>query len=275
MFVMMVCEDENYDNSGILIMENRMGISHSAFGTIYPVCKQIVSQYNACNGSDEDIKELHKTINIATKIILCLNGENNTAYTLRKRLFDLGKITDFEEELHFVKLLNLKFKKSSVAWAYRKHILMKVFENCQQNLNSFDEILRKELRFHEKISKKYPRNYYAWSYRRFLVDEFYHKAKKFDSLMSEYESIKNYCERNIHEYCAFHYLQHLIKVLWESIKVNDELDWTVVLIKKFEEYYGYENAHQNLTEVNYQNLESLKKHLKFLQFLKEGKIKIQ
>jgi len=45
--------------------------------------------------------------------------------------------------------------------------------------------------------------------------------------------------------------------------------------KKFEEYYGYENAHQNLTEVNYQNLESLKKHLKFLQFLKEGKIKIQ
>ena len=49
-----------------------------------------------------------------TKILLCLNGENGTAFNRRKLLLELNSITDINEELHFAGLVSLKFKKSSI-----------------------------------------------------------------------------------------------------------------------------------------------------------------
>ena len=50
-----------------------------------------------------------------TKILLCLNGENGTAFNRRKLLLELNCINNFKEELNFIGLVSLKFKKSSIA----------------------------------------------------------------------------------------------------------------------------------------------------------------
>ena len=48
-----------------------------------------------------------------------MNGENGTAFNRRKLLVELNYITDIKNELHFIGLVSLKFKKSSISWTYR------------------------------------------------------------------------------------------------------------------------------------------------------------
>ena len=63
--------------------------------------------------------ENQKIIEISTKILLSLNGENGTAFNRRRLLVELNYITNLKEELHFLGLVSLKFKKSSISWVYR------------------------------------------------------------------------------------------------------------------------------------------------------------
>ena len=92
-------------------------------------------------------------------------------------------------------------------------------------------------------------------------------------VIKEINNIKRYCEKNVHEYCAFHLLQTLLKKMVDTsaIELSSEIDWTNMLIIKYQEYYGYESMHPGLTQVNYADLESLKKHLKFLEYLSQKK----
>jgi len=139
----------------------------------------------------------------------------------------------------------------------------------------FNKVLAKEFKVHEMMVMKYPRNYPAWLYRKFLVDEFYLKRKQYDRVLPRnFEFIKDFCEKNIHENCAFHHLQYLLRETYDMpfTAIGNEIEWANSLVKKYQEYYRYENEHQGMSEVNYFNLESLKIHIKFLNALNDGKL---
>jgi hypothetical protein len=274
-FIMYITDYDTYDNSGILIVENRMAIAHSVFSTLYPTCKELLAQHNLCNGSKEDLETNAKALSLSTRIALCLNGENNTAYTLRKRLFDMKLLSKSpEEELHFIKLINMKFKKSSVSWAYRRHILHQLHAEYKKEGKPFDKMMANEFKLQEKMVTKYPRNYYAWLHRRLIVEDFYIKPEDYVNIKREHEVIKQFCEMNVHEYSAFSYLEYLILTLYKAtdLKLDFEMTWTLTLIQKFKELYGFEESHKHIIDIDYAKLESLHRHQKFLQALTDGKI---
>jgi len=59
---------------------------------------------------------------MASKIILCINGENGTCMHIRHSLL-VNNMLDAEEELHFVGVVCMKFKKSSAIWSYRRSLI--------------------------------------------------------------------------------------------------------------------------------------------------------
>lgn len=63
-------------------------------------------------------------VDIASRILLCYNGELNMNFNIRIDLLLLGQAKDYEKELCLVTLANRRYKKSSVAWHYRKVTFM-------------------------------------------------------------------------------------------------------------------------------------------------------
>ena len=255
-------DSDFFQSLGIIIVENSMAISFNIFDTLYPLCLSVVLGMKTIEKPTENEKI---TLNMASKIILCLNGEINTAFTVRKKLLDDGFLKNFGEELHFVNLVCLKFKKASVAWAYKLYVTQKIWSKMtEKDLLGFFE---KEVSFIESYLVKHPRNYYAWSHRLILLKELMEKLsneKKIVLLDKELKSIKKFCEKNIHEYSAFHYLQFVTKKLVEAkcIDVNDEKAWILQLIMIYGECYEENNGKNDRTV---KELFSLKKHMKYLE----------
>ncbi len=260
-------ENDLFQSLGIIIVENSMAISFNVFNVLYPLCIAPILELK----TKEKLTETEKiTMNMASKIILCLNGEINTAFTARKRLLDEGFFKNLDEEMHFVEIICLKFKKSSIAWAYKLHLLEKIMKNSQEK-----EIIRdweKEIAFITCYLMKHPRNYYAWSHRLLVLKTLLLKLnndKKIGLLEKEVKIIKKYCEKNIHEYSAFHYLQFIIKKLLEEnfIDLNEEKAWVIQLIVVYDECYEGSEIKTGKNERSISELFSLKKHLNFLEKL--------
>jgi len=263
MFIM-YAEQMNLNNfQGILVMENVMGIAFSTFYNRYPSCKAIIE--NTADLDDDQFREKFSDINIATRIILCLNGEINSAFNRRLRMLKLDLIPNLEEELHFIELVSMKFKKSSIAWHYRKAVLTHFLSLYIGEKAEILKILDSENIFLEKFLKKYPRNYYGWSYKKFLYEEILLKNKLFDRLYLEFFKQKDICEKNIHDYSSFHLLEFLISELREKIDLKEELSWIKDLILKYEQMYTLERQDPSNLEVKLYEMETAKKYLKFLE----------
>lgn len=255
-------ENDFFQSLGIIIMENCMAISFNVFPLLYPNCLSIIKNLKM----KEKLTETERiNINMATRIILCLNGEISTAFTIRKRLIEEGILNEFHEEMRFVELICIKFKKSSVAWAYKQFLFKKMVEK-DHDYKSICFFWQNEVSFIEKHLVKHPRNYYAWSHRLTLLKELFDNMKEgevIDLLNSELSQVKKYCEKNVHEYSAYHYLQFLIRKLLDKkyIDINEEKAWSIQLITIYEECYEENNDKYS------QNLFSLKKHMDFLKKL--------
>lgn len=257
--------NELFQSLGIIIVENSMAISFNVFDLLYPICISPILELK----SKETLTETEKKIlNMASKVILCLNGEINTAFNVRKRLIDEGFLKDFNEEMHFVEIICLKFKKTSVAWSYKLMLFEKMTKNCvEKEIQIFFE---KEVFFIEEHLLKHPRNYYAWSHRLLLLkllSTTINKDERIFLLEKELGLIKKYCEKNIHQYSAFHYLQFIIKKLMEDkhLDINEEKAWIIQLIMIYEECYEGTEKKSDKNERSVSELFSLKKHKNFLK----------
>ena len=257
----------NYDNSGMAIIENSLAISFGVFDVLYPPCKKII--FGSQNLTNEEFQAKFEEINIASRIILCLNGEMNSAVNRRLRMFELDLIKNIEEELHFVRLLTLRFKKSGVLWYYRQRLIQRYFkekgitkENVEKRIIIEDEIL-------EEFFTKYPRNYYGWGYKKFLIDEFIIKNNFDELLWDEFTKVKVYCEKHVHDFCAFHLMAVLtLKLSKKENKANmiqEQITWGNNLIKKYEELYLLENLEVKDKGIKYHELESVKRFLVILK----------
>lgn len=199
--------------------------------------------------------------------MLCLNGENNSAFNVRIFLLEKKEIKNLEEELGFSRLVCLRFKKSSIAWFYRFKLTQKMIENITvtTKLKAIEEALfnlyEKEIDFILLHLLKHPRNYYAWSYRQKIFNDFWDLFKNSDNfLLKEIERVRTYCQKNVHEYSAFHFLQVLFKKLGKRLNVQEEISWTINLILLYEDYYEKDSE--------YIKLVSLRKHMIFLENFK-------
>lgn len=199
--------------------------------------------------------------------MLCLNGENNSAFNLRIFLLEKKEIKNLEEELGFSRLVCLKFKKSSIAWFYRFKVIQKLIENIALTTKPkaieeyFFTLYEKEVDFILLHLLKHPRNYYAWSYRQKIFDNFWDLFRNSEAfLLKEIERVKNYCQKNVHEYSAFHFLQILFKKLGKRLNTQEEIVWTINLILLYEGYYEKDSE--------YIKLVSLRKHMIFLENFK-------
>ena len=257
----------DYDFSGIAVIENRMAISFGVGSTLHPICRKMIIQAQTL--IDEDFIAKFEEINLSSRIMLCLNGEINSAVNRRIRMLELNLLKDLEEELYFIQLVLFKFKKSSIVWYYRQRVISKYFEEKGKTKDAIVRRLQIEDKMLDLFFRKYPRNYYAWGYKKYILDEFVVKPEYVDVLQDEYMGVKEYCEKHIHDYCAFHLLNCLIRKLSLQTKGNslkeDNIVWGNNLLKKYQELYLLEQLDLDHKGIKYHELESLKIFLKTLK----------
>lgn len=263
-FSMLVEMQPDYDYSGIILMDGGMGISFGVFSTLYPVCSQIIQETEDLN--DDDFREKYEDVNLASRILLCLNGEINAAFNRRFRLLEMDMIFDLEEELHFLRVIHLKFKKSSISWHYRKSVVKKYLAIMDKDKTSLINFLDSEEKFLQNFFGKHPRNYYGWCYKKFLIEEVLLENRLEDELVRYFLLQKDFCERNIHDYSAFHLLQFMYSHLGKNVKMENEFEWISDLIKKFDLMYSLEKQDKHsISKTRYYELEAARKHLDYIQ----------
>jgi hypothetical protein len=105
---------------GVYILEEVLVISHSAFHLLYPLCLKII------------LSKEHKLKNIASKIILFLNADHNTAWNIRFSL--LNENPDYiDQELKFTQVLATYFKDTQIPYIMR----LKLIKMKKIDLESF------------------------------------------------------------------------------------------------------------------------------------------
>lgn len=254
-------ESDFFDELGVIISENCLAIAFSVFPRLYPLC---FSEISLLKSKETLTKSDQTRANIATKLILCLNGELNTAFSLRKRLLDTDFFENLAEETHFIELLCTKFKKSSISWAYKRYLFEKSCV-CLKN-EAIALNFERETEFLEKCLEKNPRNYYAWSHRLGLLKYLRNLQGNDESFVEilgkEREKLKKFCGKNIHDFSAFHYLQFVLKVQQTLGKLAsfEEKAWVLELIAIYQQCYA-----ENSGNSQENRLVSLRKHLDFLE----------
>lgn len=115
-----------------------------------------------------NLRNLKKKDNLdqTSRLGLVLNGENNTMWSIRHQLLEEGyfSLERLEEELKFLNLISLRFKKSSQAFHYRLRVVTLLLER--------EEVLPRELEFLEHFFQIHSRNYHGWTYLTKLLKIF-------------------------------------------------------------------------------------------------------
>ena len=83
--------------------------------------------------SNEQKKFLY-SIDLSSKIMLCFNGELNSTYNVRMDLILMNYTKDLEKELAILQIVHKRFKKSSVAWHYRRSVFLLAFTRQLEKL---------------------------------------------------------------------------------------------------------------------------------------------
>lgn len=197
-------------------------------------------------------------VNIASKVLMCFNAEFGLVFNSRIDLILLGFLTKFSQEIKLCDLVQKKFKKSSVAWHYRKIMFQTIWaQNREQIITDFKNrhvdrkdlhptalLWEKEEEAVTQILNKNARSYKLWEYLTFLfnfvVDELRNlidtlDEQEYSSFLTEvetmlieqgincYERAQSLCSKNVHNNCVFNYIQSVLRKMWD-MKINEFLE---------------------------------------------------
>lgn len=260
-----------------------------------------------------------KIVELASKILLCFNGELALAYNTRLDLFLMNFLKDFHNELRIVNLSLKKFRKCYVGWYYRrilcsicilreKDSFVRSAKSRNFNIESKD-FGRLKLFWgeeYDRIMDGYQtkkKSYKLWEYltlfQRKMKNEIFelmsHEFKEMrteveifliENFLNYYEKAKKICSDDVHNNCAFEYLNSILRLLFE-MKIDEFMDdekfyenfmedhkyWVDELLKHFENL-NIENREERekwagLTMVDFSKLESLKAHKNVVYHWKE------
>lgn len=250
-----------------------------------------------------------KIVELASKIMLCFNGENPIAYNTRIDLFLLNFLKDFNNELKIINLSLKKYRKCYIGWFYRRilysicHLYEK--ERFLRSAESKNYVLeakdfgRIKLLWEEEYdrvvdsAKTKNRSYKLWEYLSLFMKKMKNEIFELigvnkdmdteieifliENFLNFYEKGKKLCEEDVHNNCAFEYLNTILRCLFE-MRINEFMDddkfydnfiedhkiWIDGVVKHHENL-NIENKDENkrwagLTMVDYSKLESLKAH---------------
>lgn len=193
------------------------------------------------------------SIDLSSKLLMCYNGEYGQSFTVRIDLILLGLIKDLERELCILCIIHKRFKKSSIAWHYRKIVFMVCLTQAidkvgsavaagksqvkAADLISIRSLWERELDRIDPIIHKYGRSYKIWEYlvhmaiyiRDSLVafrasssDMHQSAAASFDAeieilivegFIAWYDRVRLLAKRNVHNHCTFGLLINIVKIL--------------------------------------------------------------
>lgn len=217
----------------------------------------VLEQVRAVRSKDEFLRDIGTQkylyiVDLASRILLCYNGEFNQSYSTRLDLLLLGQVADFERELTVLKLVHMRFKKSSIAWHYRKVLFMLAFSQQLDRLRDglasagkkqmADEDLKplKQFWLREKdrldeVINKFGRSYKIWEYyihiANYAVTELESFPLKFgtdpfgqsvqaeveiftiETFIALYEYVRDLARKNVHNHCVFVLLTAVMKLL--------------------------------------------------------------
>lgn len=228
--------------------------------TSYTSAKHVVFQLiRSAEASDtfgvkvfETAKILY-SIDLSSKLLMCYNGEYGQSFTVRIDLILLGLIKDLEKELTILCIIHKRFKKSSIAWHYRKVVFMcaltQAIERVHNSLSGskgkvvasdldpIKGLWERELDRIEPIINKHGRSYKIWEY---LVHMATYLNESLTSLRASastlpqnlsgsfdteveillvqgfiawYDRVKELARRNVHNHCTFGLLINIVKIL--------------------------------------------------------------
>lgn len=279
---------------------------------------EVLNEVTKGNGYDKKRLEEYgmdqmylKIVELASKILLCFNGEFNMAYNARLDLFMLGFLKDFHNELKIVNLSLKKFRKCYVGWYYRRILYSICFvyqkDKFLRSAKSKDyhveskDFGRMKLLWEEEydrlmeanLTKK--RSYKLWEYLSLFqfkmkneITEILMDGEKeglrteteiflIEIFLNFYEKAKKICKEDIHNNCAFEYLNTILRFLFD-MRINEFMDdedfyknfledhkyWVNELLR-YHETINIQNKEERrkwtgLTMIDYSKLESLKAH---------------
>lgn len=151
----------------IRIEERTMGIPFQIVQLLYPIC-----QAHLRDPRYEDI---------ASWVLLFLNGEHYSAWNVRFRL------NRREKDQKLTWLIGIKFPGSSIAYNYRL------------KMRTSPELERE---FFKAALERKNRNYYLWGYRLKYISQFDDPQV----YQEEIEFMKPLAQRDVHNYSMFHHL---------------------------------------------------------------------
>ena len=217
----------------------------------------VLEQVRALRAKDEFLrapgtqKHLY-IVDLASRILLCYNGEFNQPYSTRLDLLLLGQVADFERELTVLKLVHMRFKKSSVAWHYRKVLFMLAFSQqldrlrdalaapgkkqaTAEDLKPLKQFWLRERDRLDEVIGKFGRSYKIWDYFvhvcGFVVAELERFPLEFapealgrsvqgeveiftiETFIGLYEYVRDLARKNVHNHCVFVLLTAVMKLL--------------------------------------------------------------
>lgn len=268
--------------------------------------------YNKKKLEEYEMDQMYlKIVELASKILLCFNGEFNMAYNVRLDLFMLGFLKDFHNELKIVNLSLKKFRKCYVGWYYRR-ILYSVCFVCEKdsflrsaknkdyqieskNFGRLKLLWEEEYDRLIEACKTKKRSYKLWEYLSLLQIKMKNEISEIladpgkEGLRTEteiflieiflnfYEKAKKICKEDIHNNCAFEYLNTILRLLFE-MEINDFMEdedfyknfledhkyWVNELLK-YHENINIESKDERrkwtgLTMIDYSKMVSLKAH---------------
>lgn len=270
-FAEVAASDPEALRSGILIIEKTMGISAFVFGKLYPSCRKTTFKRSTLLKNNVIQAE---DVDLITKMLLCLNGEVGSAFTARKNLLDNNYFQTLKSELHFNKLICLRFKKSSVCWAYRNELISRCLaepsllngEAVSDKTQFVLQLFAKESKLLARMLNKYPRNYYAWNYKINLFEKLLLNQNCTEEIKLELQRAHEYCERHVHDYSSFNYLQFILVKLHDCQLCHANLKWIDDVKDKYDALYTIERKNSAYNdEMDYTKLESLKIHKRAME----------
>ena len=222
-----------YSAALVAIMEDNLLVYFESINKYYDTCFKILSEFRlkesetvpqtmrnwitAYSGSKAGVlekipaastigfernKHLYN-ISLSSLILMCFNGELNLSYHVRMDLIAMGAVRDLEKELNILCMIHRRFKKSSVAWHYRKVVFMLLLsqqieklkerlkapgkaQTTKEDLDIIRLMWERESDRLDPVINKHGRSYKIWEY---LIHITYYFVENLTSHMTELDGI--------------------------------------------------------------------------------------
>ncbi|XP_041980888.1 protein prenyltransferase alpha subunit repeat-containing protein 1 [Aricia agestis] len=264
--------DNNQQNkSPVLFLENCLGLESWCVKHVYMYCySELIDKF--CYKQKRHAKKF-STINSdrlvrLLNVILLLNPDIGTFWNKRRDIVQ-DMLLDKIYELHYSRLILSRKPKCNDAFAYRRWILDKIFQD--ESVSNIDSLVNDELNICELASDKCPNNYHSYCHRKWLVNNL-KTVPKYTNMDSLYVKEYNFSERStskhVSDYSCFHYRQfcvknilHLTSSSWKTLKSSLDIDLRKVMVRilaaNFPKDTTVQASEENLIAYSEENLMNL------------------